>query len=250
MGTVPSPWENVLRETSAATSPLIITATATPTGGIVPLTVTFEGTATGGSPPYGFLWDFDDGTAKAGQRVNHTYDYPRNYTVELRVQDSPLPPEPPQTASTTLIVKAYASGFLKVRVVDSAEEAIPGATVEMTSGPEGQQLLTGTTDTDGTLDFGQVAATFYSLRAHASGYKTTTATIKVAANITTTSIVVLPLEPEPTWDPTLLMVYTAAGGAVAAATMIVLRRRKRNKTAIFPKNSKPQRNKYWGKQKK
>lgn len=214
-----------LKEARAASSPLIINATATPTGGKVPLTVTFTGTVTGGTPGYAFLWDFGDGTTSVGVRtVNHTYTFPRNYTAEFWVRDSS---QPAQQDFRRIQVKVYARGFLAVRVVDTGQNPIPEATVEMTNGPEGQQLLAGNTDTNGTIDFGEVAAAPYTLKARANGFKEATTTVMVSADTTTTPVITLFRVNTSGWDLASLAPYIAIGGAAAAATtLIVLRRRK------------------------
>jgi PKD repeat protein len=54
------------------------------------LNVNFEATASGGSAPYGYLWNFGDGTPPTSgyDTVNHNYASYGNYTVTLRVSDS------------------------------------------------------------------------------------------------------------------------------------------------------------------
>jgi PKD repeat protein len=66
-----------------------ITAQATPTSGAVPLTVSFSCSAAGGTPPYGFAWDFGDGSAGAsGTGPQHVYTAPGRYTWRVTVSDS------------------------------------------------------------------------------------------------------------------------------------------------------------------
>jgi PKD repeat protein len=74
---------------SAVGQPLAATASGTPTSGQIPLSVAFTGTGTGGTPPYGYSWNFGDGSAtSAAQNPGHTYDTAGTYTAVLTVTDS------------------------------------------------------------------------------------------------------------------------------------------------------------------
>jgi PKD repeat protein len=83
---------NVTVTVSAVGNPLAATASATPTSGQVPLNVAFSGTATGGAPPYGYNWNFGDGSAASTlQNPSHTYNAAATYTAALTVTDSSAP---------------------------------------------------------------------------------------------------------------------------------------------------------------
>ena len=64
-------------------------AGSTATSGFSPLTVTFVGQAEGGVPPYGFTWNFGDGTtASTVQNPTHQFNATGTFTVELNVVDA------------------------------------------------------------------------------------------------------------------------------------------------------------------
>jgi PKD repeat protein len=89
---------------SAVGGPLAATASATPTSGQVPLTVAFSGTATGGTPPYGYRWDFGDGSATStAQNPSHTYNSAGTFTATLTVTDSS---SPAKSATSSVTVTA------------------------------------------------------------------------------------------------------------------------------------------------
>lgn len=67
---------------------LTVTASASPTSGLVPVTVAFHATATGGVPPYTYSWAFGDGTTSTLQNPTHTYTAAGNYTARVTVTDS------------------------------------------------------------------------------------------------------------------------------------------------------------------
>jgi len=62
---------------------------ASPTSGCVPLAVHFTGAATGGTSPYGFLWDFGDGSPTSTlQNPDHTYTSAGIFIASLQVTDA------------------------------------------------------------------------------------------------------------------------------------------------------------------
>jgi len=59
-----------------------------PTQPLSSQSVVFTGSATGGVFPYGYSWNFGDGTSGAGQTLAHTYLTPGTFTISLDVTDS------------------------------------------------------------------------------------------------------------------------------------------------------------------
>src|SRR5260370_20748470 len=89
---------------NAVGGPLAATASAVPTSGQVPLNVAFTGTATGGTPPYGYSWNFGDGSATSTlQNPSHTYNSAGTYTAALTVTDSS---SPVKTATSSVTITA------------------------------------------------------------------------------------------------------------------------------------------------
>ena len=68
-----------------------LTISATPTSGLAPLDVALDGSAAGGTAPYGYSWDFGDGTASGpltAAALTHTYSLPGTYTATLTATDA------------------------------------------------------------------------------------------------------------------------------------------------------------------
>ncbi|MGC8763866.1 MAG: PKD domain-containing protein [Acidobacteriota bacterium] len=61
---------------------------ASATTGSAPFTTTFHGSAAGGQPPYGYLWEFGDGTSSTAQNPSHTYAAAGSYLAQFFVTDS------------------------------------------------------------------------------------------------------------------------------------------------------------------
>jgi|GEM_PF-2699566 len=55
---------------------------------IVGAPVTFTATATGGTPPYGYAWDFDDGTIANIRAPSHAFEAAGTYNVSVTVNDA------------------------------------------------------------------------------------------------------------------------------------------------------------------
>lgn len=70
-------------------TPLAVTASASPTSGLTPLTVNFASTVTGGTPSYAYAWNYGDGSALGTtSNPSHVYTVAGNYTVNLTVTDT------------------------------------------------------------------------------------------------------------------------------------------------------------------
>ena len=70
------------------TAALTATAGASTTSGAAPLSVVFTGLAAGGTSPYGYDWDFGDGSAHSSQQnPAHTYGSAGSYNVTFKVTD-------------------------------------------------------------------------------------------------------------------------------------------------------------------
>ncbi len=112
---------------SAVGMALAATAAATPTSGQIPLAVSFSGTATGGTPPYGYSWNFGDGSAvSTTQNPAHTYSTAGTYTASLTVTDTS---SPPKTASSSVTITA-----------SPIAGTAPGAPTALTATPGGGQV--------------------------------------------------------------------------------------------------------------
>ncbi|MFI5166959.1 MAG: PKD domain-containing protein [Thermoanaerobaculales bacterium] len=72
-----------------APAALAATASANTTSGAAPLSVNFTGSAAGGTSPYGFDWNFGDGSAHSSQQnPTHLYGSAGSYNVVLKVTDA------------------------------------------------------------------------------------------------------------------------------------------------------------------
>jgi len=84
--------------------PLVDGVAQSPTSPYPNHPVTFTAAAGGGVPPYGFSWDFGDGSTGSGSAVSHTYASSGDYRITLTVQDSALPSPNTRTESWILVV--------------------------------------------------------------------------------------------------------------------------------------------------
>jgi len=73
---------------TAAPSPLVANASASPSSGQAPLVVNFTGSASGGTAPYTYRWTFGEGGSSTTQSPSHTYSTIGNFTAILTVTDS------------------------------------------------------------------------------------------------------------------------------------------------------------------
>ena len=112
---------------SAVGNPLAVTASALPTSGQIPLAVAFSATATGGTPPYGYSWNFGDGSAvSTTQNPSHTYSSAGTYMAMLTVTDTSSPPK--SVSSSVTITASPVAG------------SPPGAPTGLTAGSGSAQV--------------------------------------------------------------------------------------------------------------
>jgi PKD repeat protein len=214
-----SPNQHVFPPVLASYSPLVLTASATPTAGILPLNVTFTGSASGGTSPYAMIWDFGDGKTVTGYTiVSHVYKFPGNFTAQFNVADSSVPS---YLGQKSVSVEVHQVGGFLVTVVDKTNSPVAKATVRLVSGPSGQQLLTLTATSLGVANFSGIASGFYGLQAAASGYNTNTTTVFAKPGSPANYTIVL--SPPPALPgapfPTLPLILAFAGVFIALAVL-------------------------------
>ena len=69
-------------------TPMVLTASATPTTGNIPLSVAFAANVTGGAPPFTYAWSFGDSSTGTGQAVAHTYATAGTFNWTVTVTDA------------------------------------------------------------------------------------------------------------------------------------------------------------------
>ncbi|OLD05211.1 MAG: hypothetical protein AUJ07_01970 [Crenarchaeota archaeon 13_1_40CM_3_53_5] len=94
---------------SGSPQPLTATFTFSPSNPSTGASVSFIATASGGVPPYGFTWNFGDGTTGSGSSTSHSYSAQGTYTVTLTVKDSALPTATTRTATQSFTVSPPSS---------------------------------------------------------------------------------------------------------------------------------------------
>jgi PKD repeat protein len=92
----------------------IIVSAGGPYNTVVDQTVFFNGYAAGGKAPYGYLWDFGDGSHGASSTPFHVYEESGIYTVTLTVTDSE---DKVKTSTATVTVDAAGSTSVEIKDV-------------------------------------------------------------------------------------------------------------------------------------
>lgn len=99
-------------------------------------------------------------------------------------------------ASAELTVEWYGTlPDVQVIVIDSEGDSIQGATISSTSQPTGQNALSGTTPTSGSVTFNEVESGRYTFNVDAEGYESNSGSI--STSLTETATLTIQLEPEP-----------------------------------------------------
>jgi PKD repeat protein len=73
---------------AVSTTPLEVTASASPRSGTAPLTVHFAASATGGTPPYSYRWRYGNGDSSRKKDPTYTYRKGGNFRATLTVTDA------------------------------------------------------------------------------------------------------------------------------------------------------------------
>jgi hypothetical protein len=73
---------------SVATSPIILTATATPNGAAAPVTVELRANATGGGPPYSYTWSLPGASPAHSAETNYTFLNTGDFNATVTVTDT------------------------------------------------------------------------------------------------------------------------------------------------------------------
>jgi parallel beta-helix repeat protein len=100
------------------------------------------------------------------------------------------------------VVEIPPMGSLQITVQDKDGEPINGATVSSTSQPSGQQTLSGSSGTDGSVLFSDLESGSYTFQASKSGYVTNSSSVSVSVGETTELIITIETEPEPEEEKT------------------------------------------------
>ena len=113
---------------------------------------------------------------KASWEGDSTYIGATSQTLEFNVVEAPPP------------------SSLKIIVKDENGNPVSGATVSSTSQPNGQQTLSGTSGTDGSVLFSDVESGSYSFQASKSGYVSKSGSVSAKAGETTELTITLEKE--------------------------------------------------------
>ena len=77
--------------TASITPALAVNSSVSRESGYAPATFFFTAMVTGGTGPYGYKWDFGDGTTSTVGNPSHTYTNPGYYTTSITVTDNCAP---------------------------------------------------------------------------------------------------------------------------------------------------------------
>ena len=139
---------------SDAIEPLVISASAEPSSGVVPLITAFSCTVTSGTPDYNYSWDFGDGSpASYEQSPQHTYNNANTYTATVTVTDAEA-----QTASASVQVYVM-SDAIEPLVVSASAEPSSGVVPLITA--FSCTVTSGTPDYNYSWDFGDGSPASY-----------------------------------------------------------------------------------------
>jgi len=156
--------------------------------------VNFQASAWGGSGGYTYVWTWEQlgetnrGSQSTGssEKWMFTPSSIGTYAVWVVVTDSSGNTNIALYSTVTVETQPPANqGNLQAVVYDlSTGNAVSGAAVQMTSAPSGQQLLSGTTDSRGSVIFSNIQPGAYTMSVSASGYQPSVGSATVTAGQT------------------------------------------------------------------
>ncbi len=112
-------------------APLAVTASVTPTAGVVPFNADFTASATGGDGTYTYAWSFGDGSNATGATPSHMYNVAGTYSATVTVTDG----HGHVATSAPVIVYAYEGMSVTLSATPTSGTAPLGVTFAAT--PQG-----------------------------------------------------------------------------------------------------------------
>ncbi len=134
-------------------------------------------------------------------------------------------------------------GSLQVHVTDQAGKPIPGAMVESTSQPQGQQPLKGTTNQEGKIHLEGLIPGPYRIQANATGYNPATEEVRVPNGGSTAITLTLTRNPtilELLITPPYIFIPVGASATAASIAVFMVKRRRRGMEETKSEEEEPE----------